>query len=118
MWLTRRCVVEPSERAFVVNGLAEKRERLLAAVQGLTPEQRRYRPAPDCWSAEDCIEHLILVETRVADPIERALHSPPEPEKAAIVIGKESRLLKAVPDRSNRVKGPEATMPIGRWPSF
>jgi hypothetical protein len=110
--------VEASEREFVVNSLAEKRERLLAAVQGLTPEQRQYRPAPDCWSVEDCIEHLVLVETRVGASIERALNSPAEPEKAATVVGKESRMLRAVPDRSTRVKGPEAVMPTGRWPSL
>jgi uncharacterized damage-inducible protein DinB len=110
--------VEASEREFVVNSLAEKRERLLAAVQGLTPEQRAYRPAPDCWSVEDCLEHLILVETRVTDSMERVLKSPPEPDKAATVVGKERRILKAVPDRRTRVKAPESVAPAHRWPGF
>lgn len=110
--------MEASEREWVVSRLVEKRERLLAAVQGLTPEQRAYRPAPDCWSIENCIEHLILVETRVLDSMERVLNSPPEPEKAATVVGKERRILKAVPNRSTRVNGPESTAPAHRWPGF
>ena len=111
-------MISESEREFVVGHLRQNRERLLAAVAGLTAEQRDYRPSPECWSAVDCVEHIILVENLIGKRIDLLLTEPPEPEKRAGVVGKEQTLLRAVPDRSNRVKGPDMVMPQRRWPEF
>ena len=110
--------MDASEREFVLQILKEKRELVLSAIAGFTPEQRAFRPRPDCWSVSDCVEHITLVETRVMDSIERQLNSPPEPEKAAAAAGKEQLILRAVPERSTRVTAPEAVRPTGRWPDF
>ncbi len=105
-----------TEREFVLQILEAKRDRLLDAIEGLTLEQRDFRPQLDCWSVSDCVEHLTLVETRVMDSIERQVKSAPEPEKAAAVAGKEKLILQAVPQRGTRVKAPEGVTPTGRWP--
>jgi hypothetical protein len=111
-------MISDSEREFVVNHLRQNRAHLLAAVAGLTPEQRGYKPSPDCWCVADCVEHIILVETLVGKRIETLLGQPAEPEKRPEAAGKEQKLLRAVPDRINRVKGPDFVMPNGRWPEF
>lgn len=50
-----KTMMTPAERRMLLKRLAESREHLLEDVQSLTPEQRRYRPAPDRWSyAENC----------------------------------------------------------------
>jgi hypothetical protein len=110
--------MEASEREIVLVRLRENRDRLFSVFQHLTPEQQAFRPAPDRWSAADCVEHIIIVENFVLASIRRALKSAPEPGKRDSVSGKEKLVLRAVPDRRTRVKGPDAVMPTGRWPSY
>jgi hypothetical protein len=110
--------MEASEREVVLSRLRENRDRLFSIFQQLTPEQRSFRPAPDRWSAADCIEHIIIVENFVLASIRRVLKSPPEPGKRDSVAGKDRLVLRAVPDRSRRVVGPEFVMPTGRWPMY
>ena len=38
------------------------RQRVVAAVHGLTPDQEVFRPAPEEWSAAQVVEHLVLAE--------------------------------------------------------
>ncbi|HEX5506797.1 MAG TPA: DinB family protein [Thermomicrobiales bacterium] len=38
------------------------RERVTAAVEGMTPAQAAFRPGPGEWSATEVIEHLVLAE--------------------------------------------------------
>ena len=110
--------MDATERDFVVGILKEKRERLLSAIAGLTPEQRVFRPGAERWSVTDCVEHIILVETSVMDQIKQQLQCAPEPEKAAGAAGKEKLILRAVPARGTRVKAPEGATTTGRWPDF
>ena len=42
------------------------RGRLVRAVEGLSEEQQRFRPAPDRWSVAQLCEHLSIVEGNVA----------------------------------------------------
>jgi hypothetical protein len=110
--------MEAAERDLVLQHLDGSRRRLLDTVQGLSPEQLSFKPAADCWSVADCVEHIIVVEHFVLDSIERRLQSPPEPQKHAETVGKDEVIQERVPARNFRVKGPEAVMPTGRWPEF
>src|SRR5207237_1370397 len=42
------------------------RARLLQLVEGLSAEQQSFRPAPEKWSVAEVVEHLSIVERRVA----------------------------------------------------
>jgi hypothetical protein len=110
--------VEATERELVVDYLARTRERLVLEVEGLSTEQRNFRPAEDRWSIADCIEHITMVESGVLDRIQQALQSAPEPVKQDEVRGKEQIILEKVPVRDQRIKGPSVFMPRGRWPDF
>jgi len=110
--------METTQRQLVLKHLAESRERLLGAVDGLSAEQRGFRPAEDRWSVADCVEHIIVVESFVLGSIHRVLQAAPEPAKQAEVQGKEHAILEMVPSRNRRVKGPAAVMPNGRWQDF
>ena len=46
----------------LINDVNSARRRVLAAVEGLSPEQERYRPGPDEWTVPQVIEHLVLAE--------------------------------------------------------
>ncbi len=110
--------MEAAERDLVLHHLAASRERLLRAVDGLSSEQRTFRPADDRWSVADCVEHLVVVEAFVLGSMKRSLAGPPEPAKQAEVRGKEQVILELVPARNRRVKGPAEVMPTQRWPRF
>lgn len=49
------------------------RQRLLRAVEGLTDEQQRFRPAPGRWSAAQLCEHLSIVEGNVTALLSKLL---------------------------------------------
>jgi len=110
--------MQTAERDLVLEHLHRSRARLLETVQELSPEQRSFKPAEDRWSVADCVEHIIIVEHFVLDSVGRVLKSAPEPEKHAETVGKDEVIQQRVPSRNFRVKGPEAVMPIGRWPEF
>jgi len=85
-------------------------------VGGLSAEQRSFRTASDRWSIADCVEHLAIVENNILKSIETHLERPAAPETST--AGKDELILNNVPNRSIRVKGPDAVMPVGRWPDF
>jgi hypothetical protein len=110
--------MEATERQLVLKHLAESRNRLLQAVDGLSAEQRTFRTAKDRWSVADCVEHITVVEGFILNTIHQVIQAPPEPAKKAEVVGQEQIILERVPSRLTRVKGPERVMPTGRWPAF
>ena len=110
--------MDATERELVVEQLAQSRERLLLAMEGLLAEQRDFRAAEDRWSITDCIEHITVVESFVLTSIQQALQSSPEPARQVEVQGKDRIIRERVPARERRVKGPAQVQPRGRWPDF
>lgn len=111
--------MEATERKLVLDHLTGSRKRLLDAVNGLSAEQRTFKPAEDRWSVAGCVEHIILVEGFVLHTIQTTLQTPPEPaEKQAEVRRKDPIVIERVPARIRRVMGPPAVHPTNRWPDF
>ncbi len=54
--------MQTAERDLALRHLLESRRRLLETVAGLSPEQRSFKPAADCWSVTDCVEHQVIQE--------------------------------------------------------
>lgn len=104
------------ERGQVLKNLTESRDGLRTAVDGLSAEQRSFRPGPDRWSIADCLEHLAVVENftlhRIQQMVQRPAVDNPETRD------KEQVILNHVPGRARRVKAPDAVLPTGRWPDF
>ncbi len=115
--------MEKEEREFVLRHLAESRERLIMAVEGLSEAQRSFRPAADCWSIADCVEHLTVIESSVFKLVQAAVQTPPVSSSETDPAGtdrqmKDRMILERIPSRERRVQGPAAMMPNGRWPDF
>lgn len=105
-------MMTPAERRMLLKRLSESREHLLEDVQSLTPEQRRYRPAPDRWSYAEIVEHLTLIERHVLSAIEKALEAAPDFSKRSAI--KDQLLLgDAAARRATRFKAPESLVPTG-----
>lgn len=69
--------MESPERNQALRRLSDSREVLRQKVDGLSGEQRSFRPAAERWSIADCIEHLTIVETFTLQRIQQLLEQPP-----------------------------------------
>src|SRR5258708_13079395 len=83
---------------------------------GLSEAQWNFKPAPDRWSIAECAEHIGVTETFILNLItEQALKGPAEPEKRALVQGKDNSLMTMAVDRPPEFKTPEAIQPTRAW---
>jgi hypothetical protein len=106
------------EREQGVAELEGSRKAFLDATNGLSEAQWNFKPAPDRWSIAECAEHIGVTETFILNLItDQALKGPAEPEKRALVQGKDGSLMTMVVDRTAKFKAPEAIQPIRRWTS-
>jgi len=106
------------EREQGVAELEGSRKAFLDATNGLSEAQWNFKSAPDRWSIAECAEHIGVTETFILNLItEQALKGPAEPEKRALVQGKDGSLMTMVVDRTSKFKAPEAIQPTRRWTS-
>jgi uncharacterized damage-inducible protein DinB len=106
----------PAERELALRHLAESRERLLRMAQGLTSEQLHYCAAPGRWTVAECLEHIVMVETRIFRGIQKALESGPDPSKRSALEGRDDALVTGAANRVGRLQAPDVVAPTGRWP--
>ncbi len=108
--------LSPAEREHAVAELESSQKAFLEATNGLSEGQWNFKPATDRWSIAECAEHIGITETLILNLItEKALKGPAEPEKRALVQGKDTALMTAAVDRSTKFKAPEAIQPTRRW---
>jgi len=105
-----------AEREHAVTELESSRKAFLDATSGLSEAQWNFKPAPDRWSIAECAEHIGVTETFILNLItEQALKGPAEPEKRALVQGRDSAVMTMVVDRTAKFKAPESIQPTRRW---
>lgn len=75
----------------------------------VSPELLSKRPADDQWSIGEVIHHLLLVEERVVDELEKGLQRPPQ----KVSFLKNLIPMRLVSWRFVRVSAPKAVMPAG-----
>jgi hypothetical protein len=94
--------------------LQSTRDNLLQAVTGLDTQQWHFKPAPDCWSIAENLEHLVLIEYAVQGILGGMPHSPAaEPDRMTSQI--DEMIINSVPKRSRMITAPEALQPASRW---
>src|SRR6202165_4268775 len=67
------------ERSKVLNWLEESRKEFLAAIDGVTEEQWKWKPAPERWSVGETAEHIVLAEAMLFENVKKAVSSPANP---------------------------------------
>ena len=94
--------------------LQDTRDALVDSVVGLSAQQWEFKPAPDCWSIAEIVEHLVIIEGRIHALIGRmgeAPEPPPEWDQGEM----DARILREVPDRSAKVQAPAVLCPTEAW---
>jgi DinB family protein len=101
----------------LIEYLAEHRRGLHEAVAAVPASLRERRPAPDRWSVAEVVEHVSLVEHRVATLLTRkvlaarANGAGPDPETSSVVATYADP--HAVVDRSRKFSAPALVHPTG-----
>ena len=101
----------------LVAELEADRERLRAAVERVPHALREQRPAPDRWSVAEVLEHLSIVEVRIAGiVVDLAAKAPPLTDRgggAASPSGPVALDRTSLRDRRQRFEAPELIRPTG-----
>src|SRR5438270_4477052 len=105
------------ERDRALSELYASRKQFLDSIAGLSEAQWNFKPAPNVWSIAECAEHITVSEDMLNDTVPKLLQSPAEPQKRAVVKGRDEFLLKAMVDRSHKAQAPEMLAPKRRWPT-
>lgn len=101
----------------LIEHLATQRAVLRAAVDRIAPAMRDEKPAPDRWSVAEVLEHLALIESRIAGLLSSAIASArdqglrSENETTTVLDPAQMALLL---DRNRRVETNESGIPSGR----
>jgi hypothetical protein len=104
--------MKAADRQRLLAHLDMTEQWLASELEGLTPEQLRFRMTPESWSVMDVVEHLAIAEPQYWDQLQKSLKQPvsgykPEATDAAI-------LWYGI-DRTNRNKTGEARVPKGKF---
>jgi DinB superfamily len=102
-----------TERTFLIDQLELTKKGFIDSLTGLSPEQWRFKAAPDRWSVAECAEHLVLAEDFIFQGSQGLLKTPavPRPEKSNEQTDK--MIVAMVADRSHKVSAPEPLVPKG-----
>jgi hypothetical protein len=102
------------DRAKAVNYLEESRKEFLAAIDGVTEEQWKWKPAPERWSVGETAEHIVLAEQLLFGNVQRAIASPPNPAWEEKTKGKTEFIEQVMAPRLGKAKAPEPIVPSGK----
>jgi hypothetical protein len=103
--------------AELIEYLAEHRRRVHEAVAAIPASLRERKPDPDGWSVAEVIEHLAIIDTRVAALLNkhvtaaRASGVGPDPETSSVVASYPDP--QGVVDRTKKIPAPKPVYPTG-----
>ena len=99
------------ERSNALKWLEQSRKEFLAAIDGLSDQQWKWKPAPDRWSVGEVAEHIVLAEASQFATVQKALASAPDPDWETKTKGKTERLVAVLAPRLGKAQAPEAIVP-------
>ena len=102
------------ERTKVLNWFEESRKEFLAAIDGVSEEQWKWKPTPERWSVGETAEHIVLAEEMLFGNVQKAVASPVNPDWAEQTKGKTEFILQVMAPRLGKAKAPEPIVPGGK----
>ncbi len=112
--MTNLSLITPAEKSKAAEFLGSTRDNLFHAVSDLSASEWVFKPAPDCWSTLEILEHLVLIEDRV----HAIINGMPEAPAAAPdhpTSSMDERIISQVPLRASRFSASPAVVPSGQW---
>lgn len=99
------------DRSKVLHWLDESRQEFLAAIDGVSEEQWKWKPAPERWSVGETAEHIVLAEAMLFANVKKAVSSPANPAWEEQTKGKTELIERVMAPRLGKAQAPEAIVP-------
>jgi phosphopantothenoylcysteine synthetase/decarboxylase len=101
----------PEDRSKVLNWLNESHKEFFAAIDGVSEEQWKWKPAPERWSVGETAEHIVLAEALLFDSVKKAVASPANPDWEEKTKGKTEFIERVMAPRLGKAQAPEPIVP-------
>lgn len=102
------------ERKNALDWLEQSRQEFFARIDGVSEEQWKWKPAPERWSVGETAEHIVLAEAMLFDFVEKAVHSPANPDWEEQTKGKTEFIERVMAPRLGKASAPEPIVPTGK----
>ncbi|MFN0083953.1 MAG: DinB family protein [Blastocatellia bacterium] len=102
------------ERAKAIQWMKDSHAQTLAALEGLTEAQLKFKAAPEKWSVLEVAEHISMAEGLLFGAMEQALNAKPNPDWEEKTKGKTAFLEDVMVGRKGKASAPEAIVPTGK----
>lgn len=107
--------ITDAERQYAVDALKAAQDNLHQALHGLSVGQVQHKPAPDRWSVDECLEHIILVEKGIFRSVQSVMKTPSDPARRAEIRISDVDVIRFVRSRTTGIASPEPFVPTGRF---
>jgi hypothetical protein len=104
-----------ADREKVVKYLEQTRDAVVAATQGLSEAQWKFKAAPDKWSVAETLEHIALGEDYMFGYVKNKVMTSPPGAADRDMAKLDALVLAMVPDRSTKRQAPPPLVPTGKW---
>ena len=102
------------ERKSLLDHMSKSGQGFERSINGLTPEQWNFKPAPDVWSVAECAEHIVMTEDLLREMVtKKILASPAKTDRSGRATDEE--VLAMITNRSTKAKAPEILKPSGQF---
>ncbi|MGH9746094.1 MAG: DinB family protein [Candidatus Acidiferrales bacterium] len=104
-----------ADREKGVKYLEQTRDAVVAATNGLSEAQWKFKAAPDKWSVAETLEHIALAEDYLFGLVKGKVMTSPPGAADRDIAKFDAMVLARVPDRSTKRQAPPELVPTGRW---
>src|SRR3982751_3033577 len=102
-----------AERAKVLTWLEVSRKEFLAAIDGVSDAQWKWKPAPERWSVGEVAEHIVLAEASLFGNMKTAVAAPAAADWELKSKGKTEIIEMVMAPRMGKATAPEPLVPGG-----
>ena len=99
------------ERNNALSWLEKSHREFYASIDGVSDEQRDWKPAPERWSVGETAQHIVLAEALLFSFVQKAVAAPSNPAWEEQTKGKTELIESVIPDRTGKAKAPEPVVP-------
>lgn len=103
------------DKAFLNAYFQQTYDALERSVDGLSAGQLNFKPSPDQWSINQCLEHIVLTERMLFNEAQRNMQAAASPKRRKDVKVSDEEIIKGISDRSHKVKAPDALIGEGKY---
>lgn len=105
------------ERKRAADYLEKTRDAFLASTDGLSEAQWNFKPSPTRWSVAEVAEHIAATEDMLMGTVHDKVMIAPARTEPTDVKEIDEFVVKAISDRTGKVKAPEPLVPTRRFGS-